>query len=77
MSQGLREFDFLGGAAFYKAQFTQTTRPIVTLRIARPSVAEWLRRGADHVIDWARAARNRFLRPAPKPAAEPQPAEAD
>jgi CelD/BcsL family acetyltransferase involved in cellulose biosynthesis len=58
--QGLREYDFLGGPALYKMQMTQTTRPIVQLRIARAGLRETLRRGADLGIGWARDLRNRY-----------------
>lgn len=60
MQQGLREYDFLAGPAFYKMQFTQTTRSIVQLRIAKPGVRESLRRGAERAIEWARILRNRY-----------------
>jgi CelD/BcsL family acetyltransferase involved in cellulose biosynthesis len=58
IARGLREFDFLGGPAFYKMQLTQTTRPIVTLRVARPSILESLKRLADVGIGWARGLRS-------------------
>jgi len=60
IQRGLREYDFLGGPALYKMQLTQTTRPIVQLRIAKPGVREALRCGAERAIEWARILRNRY-----------------
>jgi CelD/BcsL family acetyltransferase involved in cellulose biosynthesis len=43
---GLQEFDFLAGDYDYKRKFTPQARPIVTLRVVRPGLREWLRRTA-------------------------------
>ena len=40
IASGMREFDFLGGEATYKKQLTATSRPLVTVRIARPGLLE-------------------------------------
>lgn len=42
---GLREFDFLAGHDAYKFEFTDRSRPIVSLRVARRCLPELLRRG--------------------------------
>jgi CelD/BcsL family acetyltransferase involved in cellulose biosynthesis len=60
IEQGVREFDFLGGPALYKMQMTHTTRPIVELRIAPPSVRESLRRSAAYAIECVRHLRRRY-----------------
>jgi len=62
IEQGLREYDFLGGPAFYKMQMTSTTRPIVNLRLARPGLRESARRAAACAIDWARGLRQLLKR---------------
>jgi CelD/BcsL family acetyltransferase involved in cellulose biosynthesis len=77
---GRREFDFLGGAALYKSQLALATRPLVQVRAARPSLREWLRRGAERGVVWARSVRNaarsaaRWLRGAGKRRAHGPPA---
>ncbi len=58
IARGDREFDFLGGAAQYKLRFTETTRPIVEIRIAAPGAREWLRRQGEKFVDVARNVRN-------------------
>lgn len=63
IARGLREFDFLAGLSSYKRKFTQTTRPVVQVRVARSGPAEWLRRAARAAIDTAR----RLRRPTPAP----------
>jgi len=53
IDRGHREFDFLPGVALYKEQLATASRPIVRLRLARPTWVEslrawsrrWLRRG--------------------------------
>jgi CelD/BcsL family acetyltransferase involved in cellulose biosynthesis len=57
IARGLSEYDFLGGLVQYKMQFAKTTRPLVELRIARPGPREWLRRGAEFVLNGARKLR--------------------
>ena len=57
IADGLREYDFLGGAAQYKMQFTSVSRPLVEIRVARPSPTEWLRRGLDAAIGVGRKLR--------------------
>lgn len=44
IGRGDREFDFLAGEAQYKRLFTQTSRPIVQFRVARPGIRETVRR---------------------------------
>ncbi|MFO0863390.1 MAG: GNAT family N-acetyltransferase [Gemmataceae bacterium] len=56
IERGLREFDFLPGVAQYKSLFASGSRPIVTLRIARPSLGETLRRG----LKWTAAQWRRW-----------------
>lgn len=65
ITQRLREFDFLGNPAFYKLQFTRTTRPIERLRVVAGKPQEWLRQRAERALDWIRSLRDR-LRSAPK-----------
>ena len=67
--QGLREFDFLGGPAFYKSEFTKTNRPIVTLRVARPGLRESLRGAGERAVTWLRNVRNRYRSGPPSVAA--------
>src|SRR5439155_26028267 len=47
---GRREFDFLAGVSQYKRELSLACRPIVSLRVARPSFREMLRRGAERGI---------------------------
>jgi CelD/BcsL family acetyltransferase involved in cellulose biosynthesis len=58
IAHGLREYDFLGGAAQYKMEFTDTTRPIVELRVAQNGPREWLRSCIEIAIGFARTLRN-------------------
>ena len=44
MARGLREFDFLAGQAQYKSLFTDTSRKIVELRVAKPTLREAVRK---------------------------------
>ncbi len=69
IADGLREFDFLGDPAEYKLKFTRTVRPIIRIRVARGGPREWLRRGAETAIGYARVLRNkvRALRVRDKP----------
>lgn len=43
IARGDREFDLLGGKSQYKMMFTRTLRPLVRLRVARPSLRERVR----------------------------------
>jgi CelD/BcsL family acetyltransferase involved in cellulose biosynthesis len=47
---GMREFDFLGGAAVYKSQLALATRPLLRLRVARRCAVERLRQG----VEWGK-----------------------
>ncbi len=60
VAKGLREFDFLGGLAPHKLQITQTTRPLVEIRVARSIPREWLRKCVEWAVSAARALRNRW-----------------
>ncbi len=53
---GLREYDFLAGVSRYKMQFAPATRPLVEVRVARPSSAEWARRVIERGVAWAQPA---------------------
>jgi CelD/BcsL family acetyltransferase involved in cellulose biosynthesis len=44
MSNGYREFDFLGGEVGYKTRFTSQSRPLIKIRVAQPVMVETLRR---------------------------------
>jgi len=61
IEDGLREYDFLGGAAQYKMALASATRPLVTLRAARPSAREWSRAAAERATGQVREVRD-FLR---------------
>lgn len=54
---GLREYDFLAGASRYKLELSLATRPLVTLRAARPSLVEAARRLSRTGVERARAWR--------------------
>jgi hypothetical protein len=54
---GLREYDFLAGASRYKLGLSLATRPLVTLRAARPSLVEAARRLSRTGLERARAWR--------------------
>ena len=58
IEDGLREYDFLAGASQYKMALANSTRPLVTLRAARPSLVESARRAAEHATEQARRARD-------------------
>lgn len=80
MARGLEEYDFLGGDSPYKRYFTSTTRPLVNIRVARPSLREATRRTLQTAAPTVRAAlalaRTAFARvreaktESPKPPAE-------
>ena len=57
IASGMREYDFLGGAAQYKMALASSTRPLVTLRAARPSLVESARRASEQAKGQARRAR--------------------
>lgn len=44
IEKGYREYDFLAGASQYKTQLSLATRPLVELRIVRPSLKEQARK---------------------------------
>jgi CelD/BcsL family acetyltransferase involved in cellulose biosynthesis len=54
---GLREYDFLAGDSQYKMSLATATRPLVTLRAARPSAVEALRKASDRGVASARRVR--------------------
>ena len=60
IERGMREFDFLAGAAFYKSQLTWASRPIVQLRVARPGGKEQLRRWFEWGVESTRPLRARL-----------------
>lgn len=62
IGRGAREFDFLAGPSQFKLQFTQTTRPLVQLRVARRGVAETLRRVVERGVGAARVLRSLWKR---------------
>lgn len=55
---GRREYDFLAGVARYKTSFALATRPILRLRVARPSMRESARAGLARVVSGAKAMRD-------------------
>ena len=59
IEEGLREYDFLEGTSQYKMSFALATRPIVKLRVARPSVIEAARAATARAAAWARRVRDR------------------
>ena len=56
---GRREYDFLAGVAQYKTSFALATRPILRLRVARPSMRELARAGLAGALSRAKAMRDR------------------
>jgi CelD/BcsL family acetyltransferase involved in cellulose biosynthesis len=56
---GLREYDFLAGTSQYKLDLASDTRPIASLRGARPSLRELARKA----VDRAKSRLRRFGRP--------------
>jgi CelD/BcsL family acetyltransferase involved in cellulose biosynthesis len=59
IENGFREYDFLPSLARYKIELSLASRPIVSLRAARPTAFEVARRAASLAIDHARALRYR------------------
>ncbi len=55
IERGFAEYDFLPSLARYKAELSLATRPLVSLRAARPSAFEVARRAAMLVMEHARA----------------------
>jgi CelD/BcsL family acetyltransferase involved in cellulose biosynthesis len=49
VEHGRREYDFLGGAARYKLDFSTGTRQLLALEAARPGVRDVARRAVDHL----------------------------
>jgi CelD/BcsL family acetyltransferase involved in cellulose biosynthesis len=58
IEEGLREYDFLAGVSQYKMGLALATRPLVKLRVARPSVLERARVASEQGIDLAKKARD-------------------
>jgi len=58
---GRREYDFLAGVSRYKMELALATRPLVTLRAARPSFVEGLRSWMEIGFDKARALRGSLV----------------
>jgi CelD/BcsL family acetyltransferase involved in cellulose biosynthesis len=54
IAAGLREYDFLGGAARYKQQLALAARPLVQVRAVQPSVVEAVRSLALRAWAWSR-----------------------
>ncbi len=65
IEDGLREYDFLAGDSQYKRAFALGSRPLVSLRIARPSVRERARLASDRGIDVLKRIRDRARRDLP------------
>jgi CelD/BcsL family acetyltransferase involved in cellulose biosynthesis len=61
IEDGMREYDFLAGEAVYKSALAPMTRPLVTLRAARPSVVELARRATESALAGGRFLRERAL----------------
>ena len=59
IEEGRREYDFLAGVSQYKTSFALASRPILRLRVARPSMREMARAGLARFVSGARAARDR------------------
>jgi hypothetical protein len=57
IEEGREEYDFLGGEVLFKKQLAYGKRPLSTLRVARPSLAEAARQLAEPFVDVLRAAR--------------------
>ncbi len=55
---GRREYDFLAGVAQYKTSFALATRPILKLRVARPSMRELARAGLAKVMSGVKVMRD-------------------
>jgi CelD/BcsL family acetyltransferase involved in cellulose biosynthesis len=62
MADGLREYDFLPAPLAYKLKFTQTTRPLVQVRVVHDGPREWLRRSIEFGITGARKLRDAYRR---------------
>lgn len=69
IARGMKEYDFLAGVSQYKMALAQETRPLVTLRVARPSVVETARRATVRAKASAEALRAR-VKAARAPTAE-------
>jgi CelD/BcsL family acetyltransferase involved in cellulose biosynthesis len=75
IERGDEEFDFLGGEDSYKSDFATHTRPIATLRAARPTAREFVRQRlveVKHGIVAAFEASKALRRPSSVSAAEGQ-----
>jgi CelD/BcsL family acetyltransferase involved in cellulose biosynthesis len=78
IAEGMREYDFLAGTPRYKLELAPEMREVITVRVARPSLAETTRRAAAFVLRRARRlhsiaaasrARNAESKPEPSPRA--------
>ena len=67
IEQGQREYDFLAGMARYKLDLALEVRDVISLRIARPSLAEATRRAAEYVIGRARSLRRTAITTSSRP----------
>jgi CelD/BcsL family acetyltransferase involved in cellulose biosynthesis len=59
---GRREYDFLGGDARYKTQLALASRPIVEVRVVRPSLVEAAHRFVEWTVDQTRSFRHNLRR---------------
>lgn len=62
IEDGMKEYDFLAGLVQYKMALSLATRPLVSLRAARPSAVESARRAADQAVVQAKRVRDRAKR---------------
>jgi CelD/BcsL family acetyltransferase involved in cellulose biosynthesis len=58
IKDGMREYDFLEGVSQYKMALALATRPLVRLRVARPSLLESARKSSARGIELAKRARD-------------------
>lgn len=65
--RGLKEYDFMAGSSQYKMSFALASRPLVRLRVARPSIAETVRVATVGATTWARRLRSQGRRRVAEP----------
>lgn len=58
IEDGLREYDFMAGISQYKMSLALATRPLVSLRVVRPSLVERARSASERGVAIAREARD-------------------
>lgn len=63
IERGDKEFDLLGGPARYKFTFTDLTRPIIRLRVARPGLRETTRTAGEKMLRGLRNLKSWWKRP--------------